>query len=93
MLLPNRLDTNGAGQAIASRPEGGWNSVADFWNQPVLASQQPMNEIIGQPQIRTRYFRLELDVRLGEVEMSQSALIDASLAPARIVSRRWGRDE
>ena len=93
MLIPNRLDANGASQAIAARPEAGWNSVADFWNQPVLADQQPMTEIISQPQIRTRYFRLELDVRLGEVELSQSALIDASIAPARVVSRRWGRDE
>lgn len=93
MLLPNRLDANSASQAIAARPEGGWNSIADFWSQPVLANQEPMSEVIGQPQIRTRYFRLELDVRLGEVAMQQSALIDASVAPARIVSRRWGRDE
>lgn len=93
MLLPNRLDANGARQAVTSRPANGWNSVADFWNQPILANQEPMSEVIGQPEIRTRYFRLELDVRLGDVELRQSALIDASLSPARVVSRRWGGDE
>lgn len=93
MLLPNRLDANGASQAITARPENGWNSIADFWNQPVLANQEPMSEVIGQPEIRTRYFRLDLDVRLGDVELTQSALIDASVSPARIVSRRWGTDE
>jgi general secretion pathway protein K len=93
MLLPNTLTIDGASQAIAARPATGWNSVADFWNQPALAGQEPLAEVIGQPQIRSRYFRLELDVALGDVELAQSALIDASLAPARVVSRRWGADE
>jgi general secretion pathway protein K len=93
MLLPNTLDMNGASQAIAARPATGWNAIADFWSQPVLANQEPLAEVVGQPQIRSRYFRLELDVALGDVELSQTALVDASIAPARVVSRRWGGDE
>lgn len=93
MLLPNQLDLRAAEQAIAARPPTGWNSMVDFWRQPVLAGFEPAAEIIAQPQLRTRYFRLDLDVRLGEVDLAQTALIDASAPPARVVSRRWGEEE
>ena len=92
MLLPDRLDLASARQAIQGRPATGWNSVADFWRQPVLMGYEPAGEVIAQPQIRTRYFRLELDVRLGDTELTQAALIDASTAPARVVARRWGAE-
>ncbi|NNC71361.1 MAG: type II secretion system minor pseudopilin GspK [Sphingomonadaceae bacterium] len=93
MLMPYQINLAVARQAIEARPAVGWNSIADFWQQPVLAGFEPSGEVIGQPQIRTRYFRLELDVRLGETEVEQVALIDASAPPARTVSRRWGREE
>ncbi len=93
MLLPDQLQLAQAAQTIGDRPVTGWNNVADFWSQPALAGFEPSGEIIGQTRIRTRYFRLELDVRLGDTELAQAALIDASTPPARVVSRRWGEDE
>lgn len=93
MLMPYQIDPAGARQAIESRPAAGWNSIADFWQQPAMVALEPPGEVIGQPQIRTRYFRLELDVELGETTLSQVALIDASAPPARVVSRRWGAAE
>ncbi len=92
MLMPTP-DLQLAGQTIAARPRTGWNGIADFWSQPALASIEPSGSVVGQAQVRTRYFRLELEVALGDVELAQSALIDASTAPARVVSRRWGEAE
>jgi len=42
-----------------------------------------------QPQLRTRWFALDLRVQLGESEFDETALIDARLRPSHVVSRRW----
>lgn len=93
MLMPYQIDLGTARQAIEARPATGWNAIADFWQQPALAGLEPPADVIGQPQVRTRYFRLELDVQLGDTLIEQVALVDASSPPARTVSRRWGRSE
>jgi general secretion pathway protein K len=93
MLLPYQLDVSRARQAIAARPAAGWNSTADFWHQPALMAYIPEGDTLSQLHIRTRFFRLELDVQLGDAHVQQSALIDASITPARVVERRWGATE
>ena len=43
-----------------------------------------------QVQTRTRWFALEVDVGLMDLEFAETALLDARLQPSRVVARRWG---
>lgn len=93
MLIPDQLDLPRARQIIAGRPAGGWDSLVDFWKLPALVALTPTMEVQAQPQLRTRWFALDLDVELGGAQVSETALIDGGLEPARLVLRRWGEDE
>jgi general secretion pathway protein K len=93
MLIPDRLSADLARQIILARPREGWDSIESFWNLPALQGLLPSMEVRDQPQLRTRWFALDLDVEYGGAQVSETALIDGGLAPARVVLRRWGSDE
>ncbi|TVV74262.1 general secretion pathway protein GspK [Sphingomonas solaris] len=93
MLLPGLLDVERARQMIVRRPAAGWESVSAFWAEPALSGVTPQGEVLGQPQVRTRWFALDLDVELGGAQVNETALIDGALTPAKLVVRRWGIDE
>ncbi|WP_231639293.1 type II secretion system minor pseudopilin GspK [Sphingomonas profundi] len=93
MLLPYRMDAARAAQVLVQRPPLGWNSIAEFWDQPGLAGVPPEADVRSQPQLRTRWFALDLDVELGGAQVTETALIDGGLTPAKLVVRRWGIDE
>ena len=42
-----------------------------------------------QPQVRTRWFRLDLRVALMDSEFAETALVDARFQPSRLADRRW----
>lgn len=93
MLIPDRLDRDLARQMILSRPREGWEDIASFWRLPSLQALVPPMEVRTQPQLRTRWFALDLDVEWGGAQVIETALIDGGLSPARVVFRRWGSDE
>lgn len=93
MLIPNQLDIARARTILAQRPADGWDSLAAFWREPALSALNPTMEVQGQPKLKTRWFALELDVALGGAQVSETALVDGGLSPARLVFRRWGNDE
>ena len=93
MLAPARIGLEPARQAIAGRPAVGWSSIADFYAHPVLRSSALPLDVQLQPQLRTRWFALDLKIELPGAELSETALVDARIAPARIVARRWGTED
>lgn len=90
MLLPNQIDVPRARQLLAERPGGGYSSLFDFWRIPALDALVPSQEALGQTSLRTRWFELEIAVKLGETELQERALIDARITPAKLVQRQWG---
>ena len=50
-------------------------------------------EVMAQPQLKTRWFALRLDVDVAGAQVSETALVDAQLRPAKLVARTWGEDE
>ena len=90
MLVPGGLDLARARAAIASRPSAGFGSVLQFWQSPVLAGVTPDSRAAAQVQIRTSFFTLHARVASLDVEVGETALIDARQSPARVVRRRWG---
>jgi len=92
MLLPGQLTLEDARAVIARRPANGWPSLDMFWEEPRIAALNAAPEVRSQTGLKTRWFRLQLDVELTGAQMSETALIDAKSMPARLVSRQWGQD-
>ena len=93
MLAPDQIRIETARQAIAQRPAAGWENIVDFYGQTVLKGVVLPLDVQLQPQLRTRWFTLDLQIGLRGAELTETALVDARLAPSKIVSRRWGSDD
>lgn len=93
MLAPQQISLEAARRAIAERPQAGWSSLTDFYQVPALTNVSLPLDVQLQPQLRTRWFELDLVVELQGAELTETALIDARIAPARIAARRWGSED
>ena len=93
MLEPRMIPLDLARRVIAERPAGGWSSLADFWTGGALAGLTLPMDVQSQPQLKTGWFKLSLDVTLAGTELAGTALVDAREAPARVIARQWGTDE
>lgn len=90
MLFPDTLDLGTARGLLLKRPAGGYDSVLDFWNLPVLGNLNAAQEVRqNQTAVRTYWFDMKIDVTAGGVELTQTNVVDASGDRARIVSRAW----
>jgi general secretion pathway protein K len=93
MLAPEQISLEAARMVLARRPAAGWGSLSDFYQEPQLARVVVQDDVLTQPQLRTRWFALDLRVELQGAELIETALVDARIAPARVVVRRWGSDD
>ena len=93
MLVPLTMSDATARRILAQRPGGGWPSVTAFWNSPLLRDYEPDGDVLRQPQVRTSWFHLDLDIAAGDADLRQSSLIDARRVPVRIATRRWTEAE
>jgi general secretion pathway protein K len=93
MLGPGAIGLDTARAAIAQRPAGGWRSVSEFWRTRALGGIVPGLDALSQVQLSTRWFSLDLRIQFGGTELIETALVDARLAPSRVVVRRWGKDD
>jgi general secretion pathway protein K len=93
MLAPDRISVDAARRAIAERPTAGWTDLYEFYAHPALNSPLLPLDVQSQPQLRTRWFTLDLKVELQGAELRETALVDARLSPARIAVRRWGTED
>jgi len=89
MLAPGQLSLDDARRVLAARPESGWSNQVEFWRIERMSGLAVPLDVQLQPQIRTRWFALDLRVNVGESEFAESVLVDSRLQPSRIVSRRW----
>ena len=93
MLSPQTIDLRRAQAVIAARPALGVASVADFL-RPLAAGGQTLGpEAIGQLQVRSRWFLIDLQVAVDSIRLDEAALVDVGVDPARVVSRSWGDRE
>jgi general secretion pathway protein K len=90
MLLPDKLSPDRARALLIGRPAGGYESGYAFWRTSSLAGIAPGGDVEAQTGVRTRWFALDLQVALGDSEVDETALIDATVLPARLVRRSWG---
>jgi general secretion pathway protein K len=90
MLAPGQLDVERARRVLAARPAGGWGNQIEFWRIDAMRGLDVPLEVQLQPQMRTRWFALDVTVAVMDAEFTESALLDARLQPSRVVARRWG---
>ncbi len=94
MLIPQaNLDVRAAAAYLGRRPVTGWGSLPIFWSDPVLAKLVPRQEATTQTKLKTEWFALDAEIRLGDSEVREHALIDARIAPVRVLWRDWGEDQ
>ena len=93
MFAPDKARPDRVRGLIASRPPAGWHTTYDFWRSAEQAGLETNVDPMSQLQLKTYWFTIDLSVRFGDSEMEQWALVDARLAPAKVVARRWGGGE
>jgi general secretion pathway protein K len=91
MLEPNRVGLDLARAIIARRPSAGWATMEDFLRANRL-EDLPL-DALGQLQLGSRWFALDLRVEFQGAELIETALIDARLTPSRVAARRWGNED
>jgi len=90
MLLPDTLTVDQARVLLLERPAQGYTSTEAFWKGPALRGVIVFPDAQAQTAVTTTWFALRIEVELGGSELTESALIDATAQPARLVSRAWG---
>jgi general secretion pathway protein K len=93
MLFPGTLTIAVARRIISERPAAGWASVGEFWNAESLRDITPPGDAVRQPQVRSNWFAVDMQIAAGDGDLRETALFDARRPPVRIASRRWTRDE
>ncbi|MBX9858394.1 MAG: type II secretion system minor pseudopilin GspK [Sphingomonas sp.] len=89
MLLPDTLDISRARAVLLERPVQGFTSTVAFWQGAALKGVTAGPEVQLQTAVTTQWFGLKIDVALGGTQLTQTALIDATEPPVRLVSRAW----
>ncbi len=89
MLAPGQLGLERARQVLARRPAAGWSNQVEFWRIEAMSELNVPLDVQVQPQLRTSWFTLDVQVRLRESDYRETVLVDARLQPSRIVQRRW----
>lgn len=70
--------------ALLRRPAQGFAAPATFWN---LVGAGESGAGAG---VTSTWFTLRVDVAVGGIDLHETALIDATALPARLVARQWG---
>ena len=94
MLMDGQLDPRGAADIIESRPAGGWQSVEEFWSNPLLSQHLPTDAALDQVSLRTRFFGLQAEVDFAGSEAVMTSLFEQlPTGPIRLAARRWTLEE
>ena len=89
MLLPDTLPVETARRALLARPAQGYANTTAFWTQPALSSLTS-GDAAGATAVKTSWFDLSIEVRVGAVTLEEHALIDATRVSPRLANRQWG---
>lgn len=89
MLVADTLPVETARRALLARPVQGWADTSAFWTQPAFASLA-IGDAASGTAVKSGWFDLTIDVRVGAAVLEEHALIDATRLPVRLANRQWG---
>ena len=85
MLGPEAVNIEQVRTGLLRRPPLGFANAGAFWTS-IGASDA------GGAGVTSTWFALRVDVTVGGIDLHESALIDATALPARLVRRQWGEE-
>lgn len=77
-LFQGRLSLGDAEALVLQRPPAGYDSVAEFFDQPVIAALEPDLAMRQAVTLRTRWFDIDVAVALGETGFSLAETVELS---------------
>lgn len=86
MLAPDSVGVERVRGALLRRPPQGYANAGDFWR---VVGSSDTGTGAG---VTSTWFTLRVDVAVGGTDLHESALIDATTLPARLVRRQWGEE-
>ncbi|QNE06440.1 type II secretion system minor pseudopilin GspK [Croceicoccus marinus] len=90
-MTAGSLSVDRARAFIASRPAGGWSSVSGAVGQMARGDDSVFGPAaLSQMSVRSELFAARIAVRVDSVLLEETALIDVSDPPGRVVVRSWG---
>lgn len=90
MLTLGAIDAAAARALVESRPATGWRDFHGFTGLLARAGYIAPQPVIGQIQLRTRYFGLHVEVEHGDAQVVMSALLEHNPAGGvDLHARRW----
>lgn len=89
--LDNRLSRSDAALVLSRRPTTGYETVAEFWTDPLLAALEWPVEERPEFGLSTRYFEIHVDVRQGDSVYRLTELVEI-MSGSRLVrhQQRFG---
>jgi general secretion pathway protein K len=89
MIAPGRINPPRARAAIEQRPSSGFDDSLDFWQLPGLAGIELPSGAVDQVKVRTSFFILKARVESSDIDVRETALIDARADTARVIRRSF----
>lgn len=90
MLSPTLLPVDRVRAVLMQRPALGWASSGDFLRPFSSGTDGDAVAPVGQLQVTSRWFLLDLTARVDSIQLDESALVDVGVTPARVAFRTWG---
>lgn len=90
MLAPQLFPLDRVRALLAQRPSAGYASAGDFLRPFGGGTDGDTVAPVGQLQVTSRWFLLDLSTRVDSIQLDEQALVDAGVSPARIAFRSWG---
>ncbi|WP_372749141.1 type II secretion system minor pseudopilin GspK [Litorivivens sp.] len=90
ILLNGVLSEEAATQLLQQRPEQGWESVAQFLEDPALAGKTLPEDYRDKLAVQSTFFRATINVLYYDTQFSLQSLMEVQDKKSRVLSRRYG---
>lgn len=90
MLSPQLFPIDRVRALIAQRPAAGYANAGDFLRPFGGGTDGETVAPVGQLQVTSRWFLLDLSTRVDSIQLDEQALVDAGVTPVRVAYRSWG---
>lgn len=89
-LLASVIGTEDAAQLLRQRPEGGWESVEQFLQDPVLAGKELPEDYRDKLAVQSGFFHATINVLYRDTQFSLISLMTTNNNKASVLARRYG---
>ena len=88
LLTAMGMGADEARRALANRPEQGWASAGEFWQQ-TSANSTPDTAAAEMVGVSSRWIGLSVVARTPRAAVGRQLLLDTGRQPARVATSRW----